>query len=233
MNEYLRFSYYYDDIFSELNYTDWLYFIEPYLKKESNILDLACGSGTLAILLKLKGYNVEGLDLSSSIIDIAKEKAKMHHLTIPFYVDDMTSFQLNKKYDVITCFFDSVNFLKNKEQLNKLFENVYNHLNDDGLFIFDVFSKNLLNDYKNHKLKIKEKTHRIIWKSKKINSSVLRHNILIKEGKLIQNEQYYEYFHSLDDLKTDYFKKILIGGDFKSTYNEKDDRLLLIYKKNN
>lgn len=233
MNAYLRFSYYYDDIFSELDYTDWLNFIEPYLNKESNILDLACGSGTLAILLKLKGYNVEGLDLSSSIIDVAKEKAKMHHLNIPFYVDDMTSFKLNKKYDIITCFFDSVNFLENKDKLNKLFENVYNHLNDDGLFIFDIFSKKLLDEYKNHKLKIKENTHKIIWKSKKINSSILRHNILIKEGKLKQNEQYYEYFHSLKDLKNNYFKEILISGDFKASYDINDERILLVYKKNN
>lgn len=233
MNAYLRFSYYYDDIFSELDYTNWLYFIEPYLKKESTILDLACGSGTLAILLKLKGYNVEGLDLSSSIIDVAKEKAKIHHLNIPFYVDDMTSFKINKKYDVITCFFDSVNFLKDKYYLDKLFENVYNHLNDNGLFIFDVFSNNLLNEYKNHKLKIKEKTHKIIWKSKKVNSSILKHNILIKEGSLKQKEQYYEYYYSLDDLKNNKFKEILISGDFKSSYNTNDERIILVYKKNN
>lgn len=233
MNAYSRFAYYYDDIFSELDYTDWLNFIEPYLKKEANILDLACGSGTLAILLKLKGYNAEGLDLSSSIIAVAREKAKMHHLSIPFYVDDMTSFQLDKKYDVITCFFDSVNFLKTKEELDALFECVYKHLNDDGLFIFDVFSNTLLNEYKNHKLIIKENTHKIKWKSKKLDSSTLIHNILIKEGRLKQKEQYFEYYHSIDELKHNLFNNILISGDFNATFNNNNERILLVYKKIN
>ncbi|MDE7264203.1 MAG: class I SAM-dependent methyltransferase, partial [Anaeroplasmataceae bacterium] len=121
MNAYQRFSYYYDDMFTELDYTEWLKFIEPYLKPDSSILDLACGSGTFAILLKLKNYAVEGLDLSESIIEVAKEKAKMNHLSIPFHVGDMTDFSLHQSFDVITCFFDSVNFLKSKNELNCLF----------------------------------------------------------------------------------------------------------------
>ena len=140
-NSYKKFGYYYDEVMAELNYDLWLEFIEPYLNKNDSILDLACGSGTFATMCKLKGYNVIGLDLSESIIEIANEKKKINRLDIPFYVADMTNFNLGKKFNVITCFFDSVNFLKDKNQINKMFDCVYKHLENGGYFIFDVFSK--------------------------------------------------------------------------------------------
>ena len=116
MNAYKTFAYYYDEVYQDLDYKLWLDFIEPYLSVSSSILDVACGTGTLAILLKLKGYDVEGLDLSDSIIEIAKEKSKINHLSIPFYVADMTNFKLEKTYDMVTCFFDSFNINDIKKQ---------------------------------------------------------------------------------------------------------------------
>ena len=117
-NSYKRFAYFYDEVTSELEYDLWLEFIEPYLKKNDKVLDLACGSGTFATMLKLAGYNSYGLDLSEEIIEIANEKRKINHLDIPFYVMDMTTFRLDEKFDMITCFFDSVNFLDNKSKIS-------------------------------------------------------------------------------------------------------------------
>ena len=54
MNAYKTFAYYYDEVYQDLDYKLWLDFIEPYLSVSSSILDVACGTGTLAILLKLK-----------------------------------------------------------------------------------------------------------------------------------------------------------------------------------
>ena len=109
MNAYDKFSYYYDDVMASLRYEWWLDFIKPYVKPSDRILDLACGSGTFAILLSLSGYQAEGLDLSPSIIDLARQKAKINHLTIPFYVQDMTTFSIDQTFDCITCFFDTDN----------------------------------------------------------------------------------------------------------------------------
>ena len=99
MNDYKNFGYYFDDIMSQIDYKDWPDFTLEYVKKNDRILDLACGSGTLAMLLNTNGYTVDGLDLSMSMINIAKEKAKMNHNNINFYVDDMTSFNLDKSLD--------------------------------------------------------------------------------------------------------------------------------------
>lgn len=231
MNEYKRFAYYYDDVYEQLDYTLWLDFIKPYLKESSSILDLACGSGTLAILLSLNNFSVEGLDLSESIIDIAKEKAKMNHLHIPFYVGDMTSFTLDKTYDVITCFFDSVNFLKRKEDIQNLLSSVHRHLNSNGLFIFDIFSKALLEEYKHHRIKRKYPTHSIKWTTKKMDSSTLKHTILIKEGKQKLEEIYFEYYHPLESLTFPGFEVIKMSGDFNEDFYEEDERILIVLKK--
>lgn len=206
MNEYKKFSYYYDEAVSNMNYRLWVDFLKPYLKPEDRILDLACGSGTLAILLKMNGYQVEGLDLSSEIIEIAKEKAKINHLDIPFYIEDMTNFSLNKTYDVITCFFDSVNFLKTKEQIDLLFKNVKRHLKPNGLFILDVFSKKMLHEYWYNKYVEKNPTYQLCWKTTKVGIRTLKHRIKIKEGNLKLKETYYEYYHKIKSLNSDEFK---------------------------
>ncbi len=231
MNEYKYFSYYYDDVVAKVKYKDWLDFIRPYLTPNSSILDLACGSGTLAILLKLNGYDVEGLDLSESILEIAKEKTKMHHLVIPYHLANMTSFNLNKKYDVITCFFDSINFLKNETEIDELFASVYQHLNPNGLFIFDVFSKRMLKHYKHHKFTLKAPTHQLIWKTKTKKPNLLIHEIKIKESDETFLETYKEYYHDMSLFSSHQFSLEKLSGDFKDTLDKKDERILFVMKK--
>ena len=138
MNSYRNFSYYYDEIMDEIEYKLWYEFIKPYLKDDDSILDLACGTGTLPIILAQDGYKVCGLDLSSEAIYVAKEKTKMNHLDINYHVLDMSNFQLNEKFNVITCFFDSVNFL-NPIEVKKLLDMIDMHLLPNGYFIFDIF----------------------------------------------------------------------------------------------
>ena len=228
MNEYKKFSYYFDEVVSSLDYDLWLEFIEPYLKNGDTILDLACGSGTLLTMLKLKGYDCEGLDLSSDIIDIANEKAKINHLRIPYYVEDMTDFNLNKQYDMITCFFDSVNFLKTKEDIDNMFTCVKKHLKKDGLFIFDIFSETMFKEYDNNLIEEDYHTFKIKWLTKKINSTTLKHDITITEGDVVFNESYYEYYHKLKSLNLDGFKLVKLCGDFNDDLMAEDERILVV-----
>ena len=228
MNEYIKFSYYFDEVVSSLDYDLWLEFIEPYLKNGDTILDLACGSGTLLTMLKLKGYDCEGLDLSSDIIDIANEKAKINHLRIPYYVEDMTDFNLNKQYDMITCFFDSVNFLKTKEDIDNMFTCVKKHLKKGGLFIFDIFSETMFKEYDNNLIEEDYHTFKIKWLTKKVNSTTLKHDITITEGDVVFNESYYEYYHKLKSLNLDGFKLVKLCGDFNDDLMAEDERILVV-----
>lgn len=229
-NSYKRFSYFYDEVTQELEYDLWLEFVEPYLKPNDTILDLACGTGTFATMLKLKGYNSEGLDLSNEIIEIANEKRKINHLDIPFYVMDMTSFKLDKKYDMITCFFDSVNFLDNKSKIKKMFDSVYNHLKTNGYFIFDIASKVLFNEYDGNEIHKDYETFYIDWVTKKEDNK-LNHKIKIKDVDDIFTENYYEYFYDIKDVLDKRFKTIKIVGDFNDDLDINDERILIVLQK--
>ena len=231
MNAYKKFGYYYDEVMSQLNYDLWVEFVEPYLKKDDSILDLACGTATFITMLKLKGYDVCGLDLSQTILEIASEKMKINHLDFPLYNMDMKDFKLNKKFDVITCFFDSINFLASLDDVKKMFNTVLNHLKPNGYFIFDILSKELMTEYEHNQIREDYITFKLDWQTKKASPTSLRHNIAIIEGDETFCESYYEYYYKISDLPLEHFKLIKISGDFNDDYQENDERILVVLQK--
>lgn len=230
-NAYKRFGYYYDEVMSKLNYDLWLEFIEQYLNKGDSILDLACGTGTLCTMLKLNGYESSGLDLSESIIEIANEKRKINRLDIDFHVADMTNFKLGKKFNMVTCFFDSVNFLSDIRDVRKMFDCAYSHLHNNGYFIIDIFSKELLREYENNEIHEDYVTFYLDWVTKKTSPKSLKHTIKIKELDDEFVENYYEYYYDIKELNHKKFKLIKISGDFNDDLQDEDERILLVYQK--
>lgn len=231
MNAYKKFGYFYDEVMASLNYDLWLEFIEQFLKPGDKVLDLACGTATLVTMLTLKGWEAEGLDLSESIIEIANEKRKINRLNFNLYVQDMTKFQTHKKYNMITCFFDSVNFLESIDKVKKMFDCAYKHLEDKGLFIIDIFSKTLLNEYDGSQIVEDYETFKIDWKTKKISPTSLKHTIAIDDGDENFIETYKEYYYDTKELNHKGFKLIKISGDFNDDYEPEDERILLVYEK--
>ena len=71
----------------------------------NSILDVGCGTGILANELKNMNFKVTGIDISNEMIDVANETTT----GIEFLVSDMRNFNLNKKFDMITCTFDAIN----------------------------------------------------------------------------------------------------------------------------
>lgn len=106
------------------------------------MVDLACGTGTLAIAMAKMGVEVIGIDLSEGMLEKARAKAKKAGLSIPFFCQDMRSFSLTEKVDLVTSFYDSLNHLLTPEDLQQAFDAVAGNLNPGGLFIFDVNNKN-------------------------------------------------------------------------------------------
>jgi SAM-dependent methyltransferase len=97
------------------------------------VLEIACGTGAILGFLADK-YDVTGLDQSHHMLALARRK--LPH--IRFYRQSMTSFRIAKKFDAIVCVFDSINHLLEFGKWKKVFHQVALHLNDDGLFVFDV-----------------------------------------------------------------------------------------------
>lgn len=101
--------------------------------KAKSVLEIACGTGNILEPLSNR-YEVSGLDLSPKMLDIAREKLPGVH----FYLGDMTSFELGKKFDVILCIFDSINHVLDFDQWESTFDRVKAHLNEGGVFIVDI-----------------------------------------------------------------------------------------------
>lgn len=100
----------------------------------SSVLDVACGTGKLAAELYKLGYEVCGIDMSKDMIDIAKS----NYPRVQFHVADMTNFNINRTFDLITCTFDSINYLTEDGQVLKALSNIHSHLSNTGYFIFDI-----------------------------------------------------------------------------------------------
>lgn len=103
---------------------------------QARILDLACGTGGLAIELAGYGHKVRGVDGSPEMIALASRKAEGMD-NVSFEVQDMTGFRVDGKIDIITCTFDAINYLTEPEEVKSLFQRVSAALDDYGLFIFD------------------------------------------------------------------------------------------------
>lgn len=104
--------------------------------KPAKILDLACGTGNLALELADKGHVVHGMDMSPAMIDIARFKT-VGMPNVFFELNDMTRFSVSETYDLVTCTFDSINYIRNITALKRMLKRVRESLRPGGRFVFD------------------------------------------------------------------------------------------------
>ncbi|MGL5416880.1 MAG: class I SAM-dependent DNA methyltransferase [Clostridium sp.] len=113
---------------------------EKYGIGKERYLDLACGTGNVSIKVAKEFDESFAVDLSEDMLREAFEKFKKERIKSRIVRQDMTELSLNKKFNLITCVLDSTNYITEANDIEKYFKSVYNHLKDDGLFIFDINS---------------------------------------------------------------------------------------------
>ena len=107
--------------------------IQQHKKSSGNVLlDVACGTGLHLHYLR-QHYQVEGLDLDPEILTIAKKNQP----DIPFHQASMVDFDLNKKFDVITCLFSAIGYVETQSRLHQAIQTMTNHLNDGGVLLVE------------------------------------------------------------------------------------------------
>ena len=102
------------------------------------MLDLACGTGTVALAFASQGWRVYGVDASAAMLAEARRKAEETGLPLLLSQQDMRSFTLPEPVDLITCLFDSLNYLVTVDDLQQALARVAAHLKPGGLFIGDM-----------------------------------------------------------------------------------------------
>ncbi|MBO4918570.1 MAG: class I SAM-dependent methyltransferase [Erysipelotrichaceae bacterium] len=115
-----------------------------YIEKEpfSTVLELASGSGVMAGILKKKGYEITASDISEKMKEVSVKNYDGEYLLL-----NMTDYHLNKKYDLVLCICDSINYLY-EEELSSFFRCAYEHLNEKGRLIFDMHHMKRLEEFR-------------------------------------------------------------------------------------
>ncbi|WP_339014322.1 class I SAM-dependent methyltransferase [Lactococcus garvieae] len=138
---YEEFARVYDSVMDEELYDLWFDFSQRHFPaRTQNIMELACGTGILSIRFSQAGYEVTGVDLSEEMLTIADQRARQMGEKITFAAGDMRELSGETTFDVVTCYSDSLCYMSNASEVQRVFDGVYNSLNADGVFIFDVHS---------------------------------------------------------------------------------------------
>lgn len=127
----------YDAIYSFKSYEKEAEKLHELLQKHkrspgNELLDVACGTGGHIAYLK-RYYSVEGLDISAPMLRLARKK----HPGVVFYRRDMTSFNLRKQFDVVTCLFSAIGHVKTKHRLDLAVRAMARHLKPSGVLVIE------------------------------------------------------------------------------------------------
>lgn len=140
---YEDFSYIYDKLSFDLDYEGYanniLKLVEEYKIKKENMLELAAGSGMLTNYFFDEFENIDALDISPDMLNVFAEKYDNDNVNLIYY--DMVEFENPDKYDLIVILLDSINYVTDPKDLQKLFDNCYNNLKENGLLVFDINSE--------------------------------------------------------------------------------------------
>ena len=132
----------YDGLTTDIPYDTMLDFLEAILhksgKRPETVLDLACGTGSMSLLLAQRGYRVLASDISEEMLTVAAQKT-IHLANPPFYIcQSMQRLRLPEPVDAVFCLLDSLNYLDEPTDCKKTFERVYKSLKSGGMFLFDI-----------------------------------------------------------------------------------------------
>ena len=127
----------YDETYK--SYTADLEFIEAHLGESTqSIIELACGTGRLAIPLAKLGHLVYGVDIDAGMLKDAQHKADAEGVKIHLSVQDCTQLNLPIKSNFIYMTGNPFQHFLTNESQDALFASVKRHLNPKGEFIFDT-----------------------------------------------------------------------------------------------
>lgn len=148
---YTGFAKGYDAVMRDVDFEEWALHIlrlrRQHGLKGNRILNLACGTGVMESTWASKKLSVHGIDQSREMIEQARRK-NSDLAGVTFDVGDMRELDLGERFDLITCLYDSLNYLTDPEDVQRCFARVKAHLAPAGGFIFDVATEaNILDNF--------------------------------------------------------------------------------------
>lgn len=118
--------------------------LERHPVARGTLLELACGTGTVALAMARQGWRVLGVDGSPHMLAEARRKEQEARnevdtrLDITWLQQDMRQLALGERVSLATCLYDSLNYMLTSEDLQTVFRRVQAALEPGGLFVFDM-----------------------------------------------------------------------------------------------
>ena len=116
------------------------FYVEQSVKFGDPILELACGTGRVTIPIAKAGFDITGIDISSSMLNSAAVDAAEAGAKVNFVKSDIRSFNLDTKFQLIIFPFNAIAHLLDLKSVIATFLRVKKHLSKEGKFIFDFFN---------------------------------------------------------------------------------------------
>ena len=142
MDAYKDLAYSYDRLTNDVDYAATVEFYMQILQREGlhprTAVDLACGTGSVALLLAQKGLRVIGVDLSEDMLTAAMDKTVGLENPPLFVCQPLQKLRLPRGVDLAVCALDSLDYITDPADCAEAIRRVYKVLNPGGIFIFDV-----------------------------------------------------------------------------------------------
>lgn len=148
MNSYERFAEVYDELMTDIPYEQYVQWITRHAPAAQfkQLLDIGCGTGTLASMLHVEGYQVSGIDLSEDMLAVASARMAANGITMPLFAMSMDEIEGFDSLDVAIIPIDSINYVKDEANVIETLKRIYVSLRKGGQLFFDVHSLFKMNE---------------------------------------------------------------------------------------
>jgi ubiquinone/menaquinone biosynthesis C-methylase UbiE len=148
----------YDKIWGRYDYDADVRFLDELFRTHNcrSIIDIGCGTGNHALKLSKLGYDITGLDVSSAMLEKAKEKDRMGK--IKFIQGNMKKLEVpiprGRKFDAAICLGAAISHMTTNKNMKTFLNGLHTMLKKDGLFIFDARNAKKINEDYLNKLRL-------------------------------------------------------------------------------
>ena len=134
---YGRLARYYDLVYASKDYArevrELRALVQRYGKRPAHSwLDVACGTGRHLELLR-RYYRVTGVDLSPAMLRVARRRLP----GVRLFPSNMESLRLGERFDVVSCLFSAIGYLRTRAALARAFAAFVRHLEPGGVLLID------------------------------------------------------------------------------------------------
>ena len=142
MDAYHALAASYDRLTNDVDYEAIVTFYNEILTREGvrprTAVDLACGTGSVTLLLAKQGLLVTAVDMSEEMLTVAAQKTRELENFPVFVCQPLQELRLPRGVDLAVCALDSLDYITEPADCKEAIRRVYKALNPGGVFIFDV-----------------------------------------------------------------------------------------------